>query len=149
MAKTTVTWIGDDKFVVMMDRAMTREAVIARGKAFQGTFSSEIISRLWDCFCGGLTDLKKEYEDYYKPEYPSFGHFLFWKCGLPKRVVRTILASDSDDRLVALGDACASGDYILSQMVESEVGHGLLAALLDLDEGRQSDGEDDDHESES
>ncbi len=146
MVKTLIEWIGDYKFVVAMDRTMTREAVCARAKALRGTFASDLVGRMCDCFLVGLKDLEREYEEYYRLEYRSFGAFLYWKYGLPLRVAAAIVENKTDERIIALGDATAGGDYILSQMVESDVGQKLLSVLLDLDEGPRSEMEDDEDE---
>ena len=146
MVKTVLEWIGHNKFVVAMDRSMTREIVCARGKALEGTFASDIVARICDCFFVGLKHLEKEYEEYYRPEYRSFGAFLYRKYGMSDRVVAAILENKTDERIIALGDASAGGDYILNQMMESDVTQNLLTVLLDLDEALRSEMEDDEHE---
>ena len=132
MAKTALTWIGEDRFVIAIDRANTRDIVRGRGRALGGTFASDVVDRVCDCFLTGVKDLKQEFEDYYRPEYSSFSDFLFRKHGLSIRAISTMLKDDSADRIIATGDVCAGGDYNLTQILESEVGWRLLAALLDV-----------------
>jgi hypothetical protein len=148
MVKTVLEWIGDHKFVIAMDRVMTRDVVCARGKTLGSTFASDIVARICNSFFVGLNDLEKEYEGYYRAEYPSFGAFLFRKYGLSERVITAILGSKSAERLIALGDASGNGDYIVNEMTESDVGWRLLGVLLDLDEEPRSDAEDDEREDE-
>ena len=145
MVNTALTWIGDDKFIIAMDRTTTRDIVCARGRALGGTFASGVVDRICDCFLVGLKDLKNEYEQYYRLEYPSFKAFLFRKYGLSKRDIGALLEGESDDRIIAIGDVVGGGDYTLGQMIKSDVGQRLLGVLLDLSDAG-SETEDDKHE---
>lgn len=148
MAKTILAWIGEYKFVVALDRTMTREVVCARGRAAGPGFAFDIVSRICDCFFVGLNDLEREYADYYNREYSSLATFLFRKYGLPDGIIQSMLANKTDETIIALGDASGGGDYTLSQLAEGEVGQELLTTLLDLDRDPGSDVEDREYEDE-
>jgi hypothetical protein len=112
------------------------------------SYATGIVGRICDCFFGELYDLEQEFEDFYKLEYRSFAHFLFWKYGLPERTIKSILADKTEERIIAIGNASGGGDYTLSQMTDDEVWQKLFATMFDLDHNLESEGEDDDYEDE-
>ena len=141
MAKTVLKWVGDHKFIVAIDRSMTRQVVAERGKTLGATFASDIVGRICDCIFAGIKDLEDEFAEFYATEYCSFEDFLYWKHGLSTEAISRIMNNNNDSRIIAIGDACGGGDYIVDQLTESEIGKKLLVALLDLDDKHKSERE--------
>jgi len=146
MADTVIRWIGDHCFVMAIDASNDRAAILRRSKAVGGTYAAKIADRLCDSYLFGLRDLLAEYEKYFELEYPKVEQYLYVRYGLSEDDITELLSDMSPSRRLVLGDECANGDYMLSQLFESEIGYSMLRALLSLKNVPNTDSEEEYYE---
>ncbi len=107
----------DEEWIIFLKKKNTLNDFLKKVNVKKGSFSENILARLFLELTSELHDLKKEYEVYYRKEYLSFADFLYKKLIFEWPLIVEIVKALKNGELVLYRRENGTGDYNLEQFL--------------------------------
>lgn len=112
----------------------TRDSFRAKAKVVPGTYACALVDRFHEFLCGRAIDLGREYEEYYRPEYPTMMHFLYQKYALSPTQVDALKPSVEKGAYLGLSQRSWGRDWQMQAFLEHcETGIEAMMAAVGAD----------------
>ncbi len=120
----------------------TRDGFRAKAKVLPGTYACTLVDRFYEFLCGRALDVRREYEEYYRPEYPTMMHFLYHKYGLLADQVEALQPFIEKDTYLGLVHRSWGHDWQMQSFLEHcETGIAAMMSAVGVEwaENRDED----------
>jgi len=135
-----IWFVDDHTFILLYKPDWELELFIEVAHVSQGSHGNELATRIFECLFNNLTDLRKDYEEYYSAEYTDFLRFLYFQCDLDEDDLKALGPELTESWEIGIGSVYAGGDYVLGQFIMSELGMNCVSnALAMLEGGKDED----------
>ena len=108
--------LGNEYFVIY--KKVTRDKFVQSSGVIPGSWAEELMSRVYDCIFGNITNIIEEYRNFYKVEYSTLLEFLQKRYGLNRNKLKLIRDNLGKNDNLAHGFLDSEGDYNTAQLIE-------------------------------
>lgn len=117
-----------ETYLLLIESSYSIEDFLVSFKAEPGSWAEFFANRLFLCLFGNATDLREEYELFYKDEYENFAVFLEKNYGFNRSIIKTVM--ENPDSAVLYGDYGSEGDYNTGQLIQYN--DGIIRSINEM-----------------
>lgn len=115
-----------DGFLACIPGNTTLNDFLTVAKVKDGSYSANLIKRLYNSLLTSAQDVCKEYQKYYSEEYENIVDFLFWKYFIPKDISRRFISQMAPNEILLYGDRFS----IVYTFLENEIMSDSLKNII-------------------